>query len=82
MGLQEKLDGISKDFAAQADPVDVQKIEKGVEHLARSGIMDRVVKAGDRAPDFTLEDADGSPVALASLRQKGPVVLVFYRGLW
>lgn len=82
MGLQEKLDGISKDFASQADPADVEKIKKGVEHLAGSGIMDRVVKAGDRAPDFNLEDADGAHVALASLRQKGPVVLVFYRGLW
>lgn len=82
MGLQEKLDGINRDFSAQADPADVEKIKKGVEHLARSGIMDRVVKAGDRAPDFTLENADGTPVSLASLRRKGPVVLAFYRGLW
>jgi thioredoxin-dependent peroxiredoxin len=32
---------------------------------------------GDTAPDFTLPDQDGQPVALAALRGK-PVVLYFY----
>ena len=32
---------------------------------------------GDIAPDFTLPDQDGLPVALAALRGK-PVVLSFY----
>lgn len=35
-----------------------------------------------RAPDFTLPDHDGSMVALAQLRARGPVHLVFYRGFW
>ena len=35
------------------------------------------VKAGDRAPDFALPDADGKEVRLADLRGK-PVVLYFY----
>lgn len=82
MGLQEKLDEINRDFAVQADPAIVKEIKKAIEHLARSGIMDRVIKAGDKAPDFTLEDADGAPVSLESLRSRGPVVLAFYRGLW
>jgi cytochrome oxidase Cu insertion factor (SCO1/SenC/PrrC family) len=34
------------------------------------------------APDFTLPDQDGQAHALADLRAKGPVVLVFYRGHW
>lgn len=33
------------------------------------------------APDFTLNDQDGRPFTLASLRGS-PVVLVFYRGYW
>ncbi len=40
------------------------------------------VKAGDAAPDFTLEDQDGKPVQLADYRGKRSVVLVFYRGYW
>ncbi len=35
-----------------------------------------------RAADFTLPDATGKPVALASLLAHGPAVLVFYRGFW
>jgi peroxiredoxin Q/BCP len=35
------------------------------------------VKVGDRAPDFTLSDASGAEVSLASLRGKA-VVLYFY----
>ena len=39
-------------------------------------------KVGEPAPDFTLPDAAGRPVALADYRGKKPVVLVFYRGYW
>ena len=39
------------------------------------------VQAGQPAPDFTLEAADGRPVTLSDFRGK-PVVLVFYRGQW
>lgn len=82
MGLQETLDGISREFASQADPAIVKELEKAIEHLANSGIMDGVVKPGEQAPDFSLEDAEGAEVSLESLRRKGPVVLAFYRGLW
>jgi thioredoxin-dependent peroxiredoxin len=37
-----------------------------------------MLKAGDRAPDFTLPDADGSQVSLAALLAEGPVVVYFY----
>lgn len=35
-----------------------------------------------RAPDFTLPDQDGRPVALAAELREGPVLLVFFRGHW
>jgi peroxiredoxin/nucleoside-diphosphate-sugar epimerase len=37
---------------------------------------------GDKAPDFTLEDATGKPVTLSEELAKGPVIIVFYRGEW
>ncbi len=40
------------------------------------------LKAGQKAPDFTLTNAFGKPVTLSALLQHGPVVLVFYRGAW
>jgi thioredoxin-dependent peroxiredoxin len=37
-----------------------------------------MLKAGDRAPNFTLPDQDGRKVSLAQLLEDGPVVLYFY----
>lgn len=37
-----------------------------------------MLNPGDTAPDFTLPDAEGNEVSLASLLEAGPVVLYFY----
>jgi peroxiredoxin Q/BCP len=37
-----------------------------------------MLKAGDRAPNFTLPDQDGRELSLAQLLAHGPVVLYFY----
>lgn len=50
--------------------------------LTASNILERAIKVGDWAPDFTLDDATGKPVSLALLRQRGPVVISIYRGVW
>ena len=40
-------------------------------------------RAGATAPDFTLSDATGRPVALSDLLKKNrAVLLIFYRGYW
>jgi hypothetical protein len=41
-------------------------------------------KVGEKAPDFTLPDSQGRPVALHDLVGPGKpwVVLIFYRGYW
>jgi len=40
------------------------------------------IKAGQAAPDFSLENADGNVITLSDFRGKKTVVLVFYRGYW
>lgn len=35
-----------------------------------------------RAPDFTLVDHRGEKVGLGPLLERGPAVIVFYRGFW
>ena len=50
--------------------------------LAKIPPAPRVLRVGEPAPDFTLPDASGAPVSLASFRERTPVVLVFYRGYW
>ena len=37
---------------------------------------------GDRAPDFTLESHTGGTVKLSKALERGPAVVVFYRGYW
>jgi cytochrome oxidase Cu insertion factor (SCO1/SenC/PrrC family) len=40
------------------------------------------IKLGQPAPDFTLENVDGTKISLSDYRGKKSVVLVFYRGHW
>src|SRR6185312_11184161 len=40
------------------------------------------LRAGDAAPDFTLDDADGHSVSSRELLVDGPLVVSFYRGVW
>ena len=55
MGLKDKLNQMKEDFKAKA-PKEAQDIlHRAAEDLKNSGIMERAVKVGDKAPDFTLE---------------------------
>jgi hypothetical protein len=82
MRLQEQLDAYRKSFEAQA-PKDVLEImHRATDGLRNSGILERAVKVGERAPDFSLRNTRGQEVTLRQLLSKGPVVLSFYRGRW
>ena len=50
--------------------------------LTASGAAERALKPGDRAPEFTLKDADGHEVSSRKLLAMGPLVVTFYRGVW
>jgi hypothetical protein len=82
VALQEKLDAL-REAARTRIPADTRAVmERHVHDLRASGIMERIARVGQAAPDFTLPDAAGTPVRLADLRAGGPVVLSFYRGRW
>lgn len=40
------------------------------------------LEVGDKAPNFSLSNANGEPITLNALLEKGNVVLTFYRGSW
>ena len=82
MKLQEKLNAVKKDFQAKAPKDAVEIMHKATEHLNNSGILDRALKLGDKAPDFSLRNTSGQEITLTHLLSKGPVVLGFYRGRW
>jgi hypothetical protein len=82
MGLQDRLDAIHEASKARLSP-EIRSIMQGhIAALKAAGIVDRVVRAGQPAPDFTLPNATAESVRLADLWARGPVVLSFYRGRW
>jgi hypothetical protein len=82
MKLRETMDAYKKSFEAKA-PKDVLEIlHRATEDLRNSGILDRTVKVGDKAPDFSLRNTREQEITLADQLSKGPVVLGFYRGRW
>ncbi len=82
MTLNEQLQAM-KEKSRERIPAEARAImERAVEDQRKSGAVDRVVKVGERAPDFTLPNVAGRPVALTDLLAGGPVVLSFFRGRW
>jgi peroxiredoxin len=57
-------------------------MHRATDELIASGAAERALKAGDRAPEFTLKDADDRKVSSRELLAKGPLVVTFYRGIW
>ena len=87
MSLQAKLDAFKADFEAGKPPYNVppaviETMHRATAALIASGAADKALKAGDKAPAFTLNDPDGRPVSSAELLRKGPLVVSFYRGVW
>ena len=64
MSLQDKLDEYKKSFLETAPPEAVAVMQRATEDLKNSGILDKVLKVGDPAPDFSLPDVNGNLVAL------------------
>jgi AhpC/TSA family protein len=82
MTLNEQLQAM-KEKSKERIPAEARAImERATNDLRKSGAVDRVVKVGQRAPDFTLSNAAGKSVHLADLLARGPVVLSFFRGRW
>ncbi len=82
MTLKAKIEAYKKDFIAKVPPEAVAQTQRATEDLQNSGIIGRAVQVGALAPDFQLENTEGSETALGDLLDKGPLVLSFYRGRW
>ena len=82
MSLQTKLDSMREQFESNVPPEALAVMHRAASDLSASGIMDGVLKAGERAPDFALTDQAGSLVRASALMTDGPLVVSFYRGVW
>ena len=87
MALQDRLDALKADFESGRFPLKPTKEALDIMHRATAELIasaqaQRAKKAGDVAPEFTLDDPDGKPVSSRELLARGPLVLSFYRGVW
>jgi len=80
--LKDKLQEMAAASAAKIPPGTLAIMAQAKNDLAASGIMEGTLKVDEKIADFTLNDAGGDPVSLAELRQRGPVVISIYRGVW
>jgi hypothetical protein len=86
-GLQERLDEFKSSFESGAPPYNapheaIEKMHRTTEELKASGIEERALKVGDRAPSFTLFNQDHVEVSASDLLREGPLVVSFFRGHW
>jgi len=83
MSLQDKLDALRAEFETKHFTPEINAImHKATADLTATGQHLRALKAGERAPAFTLPDVNGKMVSSAELLARGPLVLTFYRGVW
>ena len=80
--LAEQLETIRQGADKRIPPDKRAIMRRATADLRASGIMDRVIKAGDRLPPFTLKNASGQAVGSADLLATGPLVLTVFRGSW
>jgi hypothetical protein len=80
--LNAALNAFKATCAREWPPEAFALVNQTLADLAQTGIREAVLKVGDVAPSFTLPDQEDRLVHSQELLAKGPLVLVFYRGMW
>jgi peroxiredoxin len=80
--LTSELELRKVNFNKKADSTTKKKYKEGLDAVINSGILESAKNIGDIAPDFKLKNALGKTVSLKNYLEKGPVVLIWYRGGW
>lgn len=80
--LADQIAQLESNLARQLPEEILQGFEQAIQILVNGGIAVNAVNVGHKAPNFSLPDQLGDTVTLSSVLQRGPAVLVFYRGDW
>ncbi len=82
MALQNKLNENKANFEKNAPPEALEVMHRATADLRNSGILDRALKVGDKAPEFELENTSGELIRSNDILSDRLMVLTFYRGKW
>ncbi len=80
--LRDELNEVSEKASKFFKEDGLTRVQKFIQDMKASDILDLALKKGDFAPDFALPDHEGNMVSSADLLTKGPLVVVFFRGNW
>lgn len=80
--LQDQLDRITENTRTLVQPERLAVGDRAVEELFATGIEDRILPVGAKAPAFDLPDSTGRRVRSEDLLALGPLVVTFFRGRW
>src|SRR5271165_6681878 len=80
--LQDQLDDITANTRTLVQPERLAISERAVEDLFATGIEQRILPVGAKAPDFALPDSTGRLVKSSDLLALGPLIVSFFRGRW
>src|ERR1700744_6103861 len=80
--LQDQLDEITANTRNLVQPERLAIGEQAVAELFASGIEERILPVGAKAPEFALPDSSGRMVRSSDLLAIGRLVIDFFRGRW
>jgi peroxiredoxin len=80
--LQDQLDEITANTRDLVQPERLAINDRAIEDLFATGIEQRILPAGSKAPEFMLQDSSGRLVRSSDLLALGPLIISFFRGRW
>jgi len=80
--LQDQLDEITANTRTLVQPERLAINDRAVEELFGTGIEQRILSTGAKAPKFVLPDSSGRLVHSSDLLVLGPLIISFFRGRW
>ena len=82
MTLKEDIEKFKEQFIKNV-PAETQRVmQEEADRLERSGVTNKCLTKGGKAPSFALTNQENKLISSAELLAKGPLVVSFYRGGW
>lgn len=82
MTLKVDLDARRATAKDRFPPEDLAIMRRATEDLRDSGILQRALKTGDAAPEWSLPADHGRTLRSRDLLARAPLILTFFRGIW
>lgn len=82
MSLKQQLEQLSEENISQTPAEVLDIMQSAAEELLSSGIAEKSLGVGDKAPEFMLPNVSGQQISSKALLEKRPLIISFVRGGW